>query len=207
MSKQSHASSPIYSFADGSREIRFARRACPGMRWSWNHYADEIWQQLDPKLWEITQNPWIILQTVSRDQMQRVLANPAFRKKVDILVKIRREAAEAPAWFQNNYQQASLSCVAYFRGRSRAAPQARAGSRHRWMAAAPSARHSARSLSLKRRTRGFSRVRMRAELHQTDWTALRSCPWPSRERATSSLPTPRWPQVLTGSRPTTRGSV
>ena len=33
--------------------------------WSWNHSADEIWQQLDPALWDLTHNPWIILQTVS----------------------------------------------------------------------------------------------------------------------------------------------
>ena len=50
----------------------------------------KCWRQLDPKLWQITQNPWVILQTVSRDQMQRVLADPAFRKKVDALVKVRR---------------------------------------------------------------------------------------------------------------------
>ncbi len=28
------------------------------MRWSWNHYADEVWRQLDPALWELTHNPW-----------------------------------------------------------------------------------------------------------------------------------------------------
>ena len=55
------------------------------MRWSRNHYADEVWRQLHPKLWETTENPWVILQTVSRDQMERVLADPDFRKKVDAL--------------------------------------------------------------------------------------------------------------------------
>jgi glycogen phosphorylase len=24
------------------------------MRWSWNHAADQVWQQLDPALWELT---------------------------------------------------------------------------------------------------------------------------------------------------------
>ena len=27
------------------------------VRSSWNHSADEIWRQLDPELWELTQNP------------------------------------------------------------------------------------------------------------------------------------------------------
>ena len=70
------------------------------MRWSWNHATDEVWRQLDPALWELTQNPWVVLQTVSRDQIERVLADPAFRKNVDDLVQARRQAAEAPAWFQ-----------------------------------------------------------------------------------------------------------
>jgi glycogen phosphorylase len=115
MSKQTRVFNPIYSFLPTEVEgFDSLAELALDMRWSWSHYADEVWHQLDPKLWEITQNPWVILQTVSRDQMQRVLADPAFRKKVDALVKARRQAAEAPAWFQQNYQQASLSCVAYF---------------------------------------------------------------------------------------------
>ena len=50
------------------------------MRWSWNHATDDVWRQLDPALWELTHNPWVVLQTVSRDQIERVLADPVFRK-------------------------------------------------------------------------------------------------------------------------------
>ena len=115
MSKPTRALNPVYSFLPTEVEgFDALAELALDMRWSWNHYADELWRQLDPDLWKITQNPWVILQTVSRDQMQRVLADPEFRKKVDALVKARRQAAEAPAWFQQNYQQASLNCVAYF---------------------------------------------------------------------------------------------
>ena len=84
------------------------------MHWSWNHSTDEVWRQLDPKLWEITHNPWVVLQTVSRDQIERVLADPGFRKKVDGLVEAGRQAVEAPAWFQKNHADAPLTSVAYF---------------------------------------------------------------------------------------------
>jgi glycogen phosphorylase len=115
MSKQTRVFNPIYSFLPTEVEgFDTLAELALDMRWSWNHYADEVWRQLDPNLWKITQNPWVILQTVSPDQMQRMLADTEFRKKVDALVKARRQAAEAPAWFQQNYQQASLSCVAYF---------------------------------------------------------------------------------------------
>jgi len=84
------------------------------MRWSWNHATDKVWRQLDLELWEITHNPWVVLQTVSRDQIKRVLADPVFRKEVDDLLKTRKRMAETPAWFQQNHSKDSLTCVAYF---------------------------------------------------------------------------------------------
>ena len=99
MTKHARVSHPIYNLLPTEIEgFDSLAELALDMRWSWNHYTDELWRQLDLKLWEITQNPWVILQTVSRDQMQRVLADPAFRKKVDVLVKVRRQAAAAPAW-------------------------------------------------------------------------------------------------------------
>ena len=84
------------------------------MRSAWSHGADDVWRQLDPALWDLTRNPWVVLQTVSREKLQRDLADPAFRKNIDDLVQARREAAEAPAWFQQTYPQSALNCVAYF---------------------------------------------------------------------------------------------
>jgi starch phosphorylase len=84
------------------------------MRWSWNHATDEVWRQLDPALWELTQNPWVVLQTVSRDKLQHVLANPAFRMNIDDLLQAKRRGAETSAWFQQHHSQAPLTCVAYF---------------------------------------------------------------------------------------------
>src|SRR2546422_1593404 len=80
------------------------------MRSSWNHATDQVWRQLDPVLWELTHNPWVVLQTISREKLQRVSADLAFRKNVHDLVQARRHAAEAPAWFQNTYPQSPLSC-------------------------------------------------------------------------------------------------
>jgi starch phosphorylase len=84
------------------------------MRWSWNHGADNLWRQLDPGLWEFTQNPWVVLQTVSREKLENALADPAFRKNVADLLHAKRHAAETPAWFQQHYPNAPMTCVAYF---------------------------------------------------------------------------------------------
>ena len=84
------------------------------MRWSWSHYADEIWKKLDPELWDLTQNPWVVLQTVSRDKLENVLADSAFRKELDELLKTNSSKAEASLWFQKNHSNTNLNCVAYF---------------------------------------------------------------------------------------------
>ena len=115
MIKAKRVSSPLYTFFPTEVEgFNSLAELALDMRWSWNHATDEVWRQLDPKLWEITHNPWVVLQTVSRDQIERVLADPVFRKNVDDLVQTRRQAVKVPAWFQQNHPQAPLTCVAYF---------------------------------------------------------------------------------------------
>jgi len=84
------------------------------MRWSWNHATDEVWRTLDPILWELTQNPWVVLQTVSREKVERALADQTFRRNVEEMLEVKRQAAKTPAWFQQNHSQSPLTCVAYF---------------------------------------------------------------------------------------------
>jgi starch phosphorylase len=115
MSKRTRASHPIYNLLPAEIEgFDSLAELALNMRWSWNHATDEVWRQLDPELWEITHNPWVVLQTVSRDRIERVLADPVFRKNVDGLIQTRRHAVEAPAWFQQNHSQGPLTCAAYF---------------------------------------------------------------------------------------------
>ena len=115
MSKQTRVSHPIYSLLPTEVEgFDSLAELALDMRWSWNHATDGVWRTLDPMLWELTQNPWVVLQTVSRDQLERALGDPAFRKNVDDLLRAKRHATETPAWFQQHHPQAPLTCVAYF---------------------------------------------------------------------------------------------
>ena len=80
MNRQTPVRHPVYSLLPTQVEgLDSLAELALDMRWSWNHCADEVWRQLDPSLWELTQNPWAVLQTVSRDPLERPLANPAFR--------------------------------------------------------------------------------------------------------------------------------
>lgn len=115
MIKARRVSSPIYTFFPTEVEgFDSLAELALDMYWYWNHSADDVWRQLDPGLWDVTYNPWVVLQTVSRDQLQRALADPAFRKKVEDLLRASRDEAESPAWFQQNHPQTQLTSVAYF---------------------------------------------------------------------------------------------
>jgi starch phosphorylase len=84
------------------------------LHWSWNHEADWLWERLDAELWQARQSPWLILQTVSRDQLQAALAEPEFRQHLDGLLASSREAYTSPAWFQTAHPDTGLTSVAYF---------------------------------------------------------------------------------------------
>ena len=97
MSKQISVGSPIYNLLPTEIEgFDSLAELALDMRWSWNHATDEVWRQLDPGLWEITNNPWVVLQTASRDRIERVLGDPVFRTEVDSLVASSRQAAYTP---------------------------------------------------------------------------------------------------------------
>ncbi len=84
------------------------------LRWSWNRSADELWGQMDRDLWELTQNPMVILQTVSQGKLREVAADPKFRERLDQIVKEMRESMDHPGWFQNAHPDAPLKLAAYF---------------------------------------------------------------------------------------------
>jgi starch phosphorylase len=84
------------------------------LRWSFNHSADRVWEQLDPELWELTHNPWVLLQTVSREKLQSVTADPDFQK---LLIDLHREKTDdeaSEAWFQKAHPHSGISAIAYF---------------------------------------------------------------------------------------------
>jgi starch phosphorylase len=83
------------------------------LRWSWSHKTDFLWERIDPDLWNLTRNPWLILQSVSFARLKTLAQNPAFRKQVGEHLKEHREALEAPCWFSEAHGASPLT-AAYF---------------------------------------------------------------------------------------------
>ena len=84
------------------------------LHWSWNHAADQIWKALDEELWAATQNPWVLLRTVSREKIKTALGTPEFRQRLDGLLQQNRDSYRSDAWFQHAHPSAGLSTVVYF---------------------------------------------------------------------------------------------
>ncbi|MFV0341041.1 MAG: DUF3417 domain-containing protein [Parachlamydiaceae bacterium] len=84
------------------------------LRSSWNHATDEIWHRINPELWELTHNPWAVLQTASKERINHLLNDEQFSAMVKKRVEICNEALSASTWFQEHHSDASLKCAAYF---------------------------------------------------------------------------------------------
>jgi glycogen phosphorylase len=83
------------------------------LHWSWNHSADDIWKRIDPELWELTGNPWLILQAVSQHRLDTI-SDPAFREYVEQLLAERNEKRAALGWFQKAHPNSPLRTIVYF---------------------------------------------------------------------------------------------
>ena len=84
------------------------------LRWSFNHSADQLWEQLDPELWELTHNPWVLLQTVSRQKLLTVTSDPGFQRLLVDLQSERTAVEGSEAWFQKAHPRSGVSTIAYF---------------------------------------------------------------------------------------------
>lgn len=82
--------------------------------WLSNHGVDKIWEELDPELWELLRNPWVVLQTISREKLEAKLSEPKFSKLLKTLLESIRSSQAAPSWFEQKYSGSALKTVAYF---------------------------------------------------------------------------------------------
>ncbi len=106
-------SSPVSPPAESPISESLAELAL-NLRWTWNRSAAEVWQRLDADLWDLTQNPCLVLQTVSQRKLQEVSADPDFRRRVEELRAELREEERMPRWFAKTHPNSPLHLAAYF---------------------------------------------------------------------------------------------
>jgi glycogen phosphorylase len=84
------------------------------LRNCWDHVTDPLWSRIEPELWALTHNPWVVLQTASRTKLKSLQSDPEFRRRVQELVERQRKHQTSSAWFQDAHSNSPLTCVAYF---------------------------------------------------------------------------------------------
>src|ERR1700741_987818 len=78
------------------------------LRNTWEHGSDVIWRTLEPELWTLTRNPWLVLQTVSRTKVRQLAEDSGLRAEVQKLLEERRKRLDAPSWFAQTYPNSPL---------------------------------------------------------------------------------------------------
>lgn len=84
------------------------------LRWTWSHAGDALWQTIDPKIWERTQNPWMLLQNVRKERLEALVQDQAFLAKLAELKRERTEYYNQDGWFLSEYPDCRPGRVAYF---------------------------------------------------------------------------------------------
>ena len=102
------------SFPSEPDDLEHLAELALDLRNCWNHTTHALWSAIDPELWEITHNPWVVLQTASRSKLEALQRDPEFGRQIRELVEWQRQHLKSPAWFQHAYSTSPLTCVAYF---------------------------------------------------------------------------------------------
>jgi starch phosphorylase len=84
------------------------------LRWSWSHSSDALWRTIDPELWEATSNPWLIMESTSRERLEELAQNDQFRAELERQLTEREENLNETTWFDSLSDGDTLNLVAYF---------------------------------------------------------------------------------------------
>lgn len=84
------------------------------LRWTWSHAGDELWQAIEPQIWERTQNPWMLLRNVSKERFETLARDKTFLAKLTRLKQESTNYYSQEGWFKREYPDCRLGTVAYF---------------------------------------------------------------------------------------------
>jgi starch phosphorylase len=84
------------------------------LRLTSSHRADRVWRRVNPELWAASRNPWALLKSVGRQELEQLAADPAFCSEVRTLLDDRERRNADPFWFPQSHGESPLKLVAYF---------------------------------------------------------------------------------------------
>jgi starch phosphorylase len=84
------------------------------LRWTWSHAGDAVWKAMDPQLWEQSENPFVVLQNLSRERLEELNQSTQFKQHLDRLADARNSYCDRCGWFDDVHADANLKGIAYF---------------------------------------------------------------------------------------------
>ena len=97
-----------------SEDIQALVELALDLRNCWDHSTDPLWSKIEPELWALTHNPWVVLQTASRAKLEALQGDPQFHRQVRELVERQRQSLKRATWFQQAHSGSPLTSIAYF---------------------------------------------------------------------------------------------
>jgi len=84
------------------------------LRWTWHHGTDELWRAVDAEQWQITGNPWQILESVSDQRLGELASDAHFLDLLQQQMQARDEYERSETWFPPRHANELAGSVAYF---------------------------------------------------------------------------------------------
>ena len=82
------------------------------LRWICFQEADDLWRVIDERLWDASQNPWLILETVSARRLQALARDEVFLRRLRAVVEERQSTLRRKTWRESSARD--LGRVAFF---------------------------------------------------------------------------------------------
>jgi glycogen phosphorylase len=67
--------------------------------WTWTHTTDRLWHALDPEVWRLTRNPWLILHTVPQERLEELSRSRRYTGELRRLLSAYRDDLQRQGWF------------------------------------------------------------------------------------------------------------
>ena len=84
------------------------------LRWTWSHAGDAVWKAMDPQLWEQSENPFVVIQNLTRERLEELNQNAQFKQHLDDLTAARNSYCDRCGWFGEAHADTALKGIAYF---------------------------------------------------------------------------------------------
>src|SRR5579863_4874849 len=85
------------------------------LRWSWDHPSREVFESMDPDLWDATShNPRLLLGRISQRRLAELAADEAFLAELDRVAASLADYMAGAGWFRAAHPEAAGVVFAYF---------------------------------------------------------------------------------------------